>query len=235
MNIATHELKTPLISIVGLSEVMEKKPETLSPDYKNYISIIHNEGLKLSNLIKTMLSSTRNELGKTTIAKERFDLAVLLLSLKTSLKVLVKRTESQVAFEIKTKGTEAEINSNKDKISQVVYNFVDNAVKYGPKNQTISILLSKPDEKTLKVEVAGAGAGISVDDQKKLFMKFSQLEPSLSRSQDGMGLGLYICKQNIENLGGQIGVVSASGQGATFYFTLPITTAKIEKNSETKI
>jgi signal transduction histidine kinase len=99
---------------------------------------------------------------------------------------------------------------------------VDNAVKYGPKNQTISLTLSKPEPAIAKVEVTGAGAGISAEDQKRLFLKFSQLEPSLSRSQDGMGLGLYICKQNIENLGGQIGVVSQLNQGATFYFTLPV-------------
>jgi signal transduction histidine kinase len=117
------------------------------------------------------------------------------------------------------------MESDKIKISQVIYNFVDHAVKYGPRNQTISVTLSKVDAKTAKVAVTGAGAGISEDDQKKLFLKFSQLEPSLSRSQDGMGLGLYICKQNIENLNGQIGVFSKPNQGATFYFTLPLLAA----------
>ena len=83
------------------------------------------------------------------------------------------------------------------------------------------------DEKNIKVEVSGAGQGIPKEMQNKLFMKFSQLEPSLSRSQDGMGLGLYICKQNIENLGGKVGVESKINQGATFYFTLPIPDKKI--------
>ncbi|MFA5155532.1 MAG: ATP-binding protein [Patescibacteria group bacterium] len=220
MNIATHELKTPLISIVGLSEVMEKKPEALPPDYRNYVSIIHQEGVKLTNLIKSMLSASRNELGKITVVKEKFDLAELARSLQTSLSILVKRTDSQVAFDIQGEGFAME--SDRAKISQVIYNFVDNAVKYGPRQQTIKIALSKLDAHTAKVAVTGAGEGISEEDQKKLFLKFSQLEPSLSRSQDGMGLGLYICKQNIENLGGQIGVFSQPKQGATFYFTLPL-------------
>lgn len=64
LNIATHELKTPLISIVGLSEVMSKQPKTIPTDYQNYISIIHTEGVKLTNLIKTMLTASRNEVGK---------------------------------------------------------------------------------------------------------------------------------------------------------------------------
>jgi len=97
-----------------------------------------------------------------------------------------------------------------------------NAVKYGPPNQTIGVNLFLVDSKFVRIEVKGAGQGITKELQKKLFLKFSQLEPSLSRSQDGMGLGLYICKQNIENLGGQIGVESELNQGATFYFTLPL-------------
>lgn len=220
LNIATHELKTPLISVVGLSEVMEKQPKNIPPEYQNFISIIHSEGLKLTNLIKTMLTASRNEVGKTAAVKEEFDLVNLVSSLQTSLSMLAKRTDSEIEFNLQEKSVN--LNSDKAKISQVIYNFVDNAVKYGPKEQTIVINLFKPDTKSVQVEVKGAGHGISKELQKNLFKKFSQLEPSLSRSQDGMGLGLYICKQNIENLGGQIGVKSELDQGSTFYFTLPL-------------
>jgi len=221
LNIATHELKTPLISIVGLSEVMANQPKTIPADYQDYISIIHKEGLKLTNLIKTMLSASRNEVGQTAIVKEKFNLINLVTSLKIPLEMLAKRTDSKIKFSLQPK--EVNIESDKAKISQVIYNFVDNAVKYGPKNQTISVNSSLTDNKFVRLEVKGAGQGIPKAMQKKLFLKFSQLEPSLSRSQDGIGLGLYICKQNIENLGGQIGVESESGKGATFYFTLPLT------------
>jgi len=220
LNIATHELKTPLISIVGLSEVMESKPKTVPNEYQEYISIIHKEGLKLTDLIKTMLTANRNEIGKIAIVREAFNLVDLVLSLETPLDMLAKRTDSQINLDLRTKT--AIIDSDKAKISQVIYNFVDNAVKYGPRNQTIGVNLFLTDDKFVKIEVVGSGAGISKEMQKKLFIKFSQLEPSLSRSQDGMGLGLYICKQNIENLGGQIGVESKINEGATFYFTLPL-------------
>lgn len=225
LNIATHELKTPLISIVGLSEVMEKKPETIPTEYQNFISIIHTEGMKLNNLIKTMLTASRNEVGKLSVFKEKFDLAELVKSLETSLSMLTKRSDSKIKFNIKIKNLT--IESDKAKISQVIYNFVDNAVKYGLKEQTIEVSVFLPDEKTVRVEVKGNGQGISKDMQKKLFIKFSQLEPSLSRSQDGMGLGLYICKQNIDNLGGKIGVESEVNKGATFFFTLPLDNKKI--------
>jgi PAS domain S-box-containing protein len=237
MNIATHELKTPLISIIGLSEVMERNLDGLSDDYKNYISIIHDEGLKLNGLIKTMLSSTRSELGKSIFLNTEFNLTELVLSLETSLKMLADRTKSSVVFDIQTK--DVVLNSDKDKIAQVIYNFVDNAVKYGAKEQKITVSLSQSEPNIVKVAVTDEGKGISIENQKKMFLKFSQLEPSLSRSQEGMGLGLYICKQNIENLGGQIGVTSKPNQGSTFFFTFPVTKkvddAKIKLTKTKKI
>jgi signal transduction histidine kinase len=220
LNIATHELKTPLVSIVGLSEVMEKQPKTIPEEYQNFISLIHAEGVKLTNLIKTMLTASRDEASKAAVTIEKFVFDEFILSMETSLNVLAKRSESKIAFDIQAKGLN--IASDKIKVSQVVYNFIDNAVKYGPKNQTITVSVTKPDDKTVRLAVSGAGQGIAKDKQSKLFLKFSQLEPSLSRSQDGMGLGLYICKKNIDNLGGQIGVISELGQGTTFFFTLPL-------------
>ena len=157
--------------------------------------------------------------------KEKFNLVELVMSLETSLGMLTKRSDSKIKFNIAAK--KINIESDKAKISQVIYNFVDNAVKYGAKNQTIEVNISLPNEKSVRVEVKGNGQGIVKDMQKKLFLKFSQLEPSLSRSQDGMGLGLYICKQNIDNLGGSIGVESEVNKGATFFFTLPLKTSKI--------
>lgn len=221
LNVATHELKTPLISIVGLTEVMEKQPKTIPDDYQKYISIIHVEGLKLTNLIKTMLTTSRNDIGKMVINKEKFDLGILLKSFETSLNILAKKSASVIKLNLPD--AKVLIESDKSKIAEVVYNFVDNAVKYGTKKQEIKINLSLVDKNNIKVEVISLGQGISKERQKKLFLKFSQLEPSLSRSQDGMGLGLYICKQNIESLGGKIGVLSEEGQETNFFFTLPLT------------
>jgi len=220
LNIATHELKTPLISIVGLSEVMKKNPQTIPSEYQEYVNIINSEGEKLNKLIKSMLNASRNELGQVSVTKGEIVLSNLVSDIKVSLEMLVKRTESKLVIDNQISALN--FNSDKEKISQVIYNFVDNAIKYGPRNQTIKVVFSYLDPKNIRVAVVGEGNGIEKSLQKKLFLKFSQLEPSLSRSQDGMGLGLYICKQNIEALGGKIGVESEAGHGATFFFTLPI-------------
>lgn len=220
LNIATHELKTPLVSIIGLSEVMKNNPQTIPTEYQNYISIINKEGSKLANLIKTMLTVNRNEVSKILVNKEKFDLISLIKSFKGSLDVLVKKTDSKVVFNFDS--DQLLMESDKAKISQVVYNLVDNAIKYGLPKQTITISSINLKNNYVRIEIKNEGKGIPKSIQKNLFLKFSQLEPSLSRSQDGMGLGLYICKQTIDALGGEIGVESEPNQGAKFYFTLPL-------------
>jgi signal transduction histidine kinase len=220
MNIVTHELKTPLIPIVGLSEVMGQKKETLSPEFQGYVDIIHDESVRLTKLIKQILAASRSGNLNQEKPLETFKLDEFILAQQLPLNEVVKRTNSRVEFKIAEK--DITITSDREKISQVIYNLVDNAVKYGPNGQTITIALSRTDNKMAKIEVIDQGKGIPQELQEMLFVKFSQLEPSASRSQDGMGLGLYICKQNIGSLGGRIFVKSEVGHGSDFYFTLPL-------------
>jgi signal transduction histidine kinase len=219
MNIVTHELKTPLIPIVGLSEVMSQQKNNLTPEFQSYVDIIHKEAEKLTGLIRQILSATRSK-GVQEGPKEVFKIDEYLQSERTALEQIAKRTESKIELRIDVH--DLEITSEKDKISQVIYNLVDNAVKYGAAGQTITVALTQPDKNTFKIEVIDQGKGIAPEMREKLFVKFSQLEPSASRSREGMGLGLYICKQNIDYLGGEIGLQSEVGHGSTFFFTLPI-------------
>ncbi len=220
MNIVTHELKTPLIPIMGLSEIMGQKKDTLPTEFQGYVDIIHEEAVKLTNLIKQILTATRSKNVENKIPQDTFKFDEFILAQELPLKELAKRNDSKIEFKINA--ANVQVTSDRERISQVIYNLVDNAVKYGAAGQTITIALSKPDDKSVKVEITDQGKGIAPELQDMLFLKFSQLEPSASRSQEGMGLGLYICKQNIEFLGGHIGVTSESGQGSTFYFTLPL-------------
>ncbi len=220
LNIATHELKTPLISIVGLSEVIKNDPKKMDKEYLEYINIINSEGQKLNHLIKSMLTVNRNDRGKIVVSIEDIDFKKFKSTLKSSLEMLCQRSKSRLKIIDKT--DLKIIKSDKERISQIIYNFVDNAVKYGPEKQLITVEFEQNTKNTLKVTVSDNGYGISKEKQKKLFQKFSQLEPSLSRSKDGMGLGLYICKQNIEALNGKIGVNSSEGKGSQFYIIFPI-------------
>jgi PAS domain S-box-containing protein len=218
LNIATHELKTPLTSIIGLSEMIKEQESYLNPKHKNYINIIYEEGLKLTHIIKRILMVTRYESGRETIDIVSFNLPNFVSSLLINLNIIANKKKSKVVTNIEENIV---IRSDKEKISQVIYNLVDNAIKHGPEGQTITITIHKLKKDLVKIEVEDQGAGISPESQRKIFAKFVQLEPSLTRSQEGTGLGLYICKLIVDNLGGEIGVKSTLGKGSTFYFTLP--------------
>jgi len=160
-----------------------------------------------------------------------FKLDEFILAQELPLREIAKRTKSKIEFKIAEKGIE--MTSDKEKISHILYDLVDNAIKYGPEGQTVTIALSKPDDKSAKVEVIDHGPGIPKELKDMLFLKFSQLEPSASRSREGMGLGLYICKQNVDALGGKIGVESEAEHGADFFFILPLTPAQVQVGEKT--
>lgn len=220
LNIAAHELKTPLTSIMGFSEMMKEQKPSLAPLYSKYIDIIYNESLRLGHIIKRILTVTRFESGRETVYVKPFNLATFVSSLLPSLSMLANKKKSRIITNIEKKNIV--IRSDKEKISEVIYNLVDNAVKYGPEGQTITISITKPEKNWVKIAVIDQGPGISPELQKRLFTKFSQLEPSLTRSHGGTGLGLYICKLIVDKLGGKIGAKSVLSKGSTFYFTLPI-------------
>jgi len=220
LNIATHELKTPLTTIIGLSEIMKEQNNSLNPEYQKYLNIINAEGHKLNHIIKRVLTVTRFESGREIIAKEKINLKELIFSFLPSLEVVTSKKDVKIAIDIKDENIN--LISDKEKISEVIYNFIDNAVKHSSAGQTITISVSRFSPKFAKIEVIDQGEGIAKKLQSKLFAKFSQLDSSLSRSQEGTGLGLYICKLIVEKLGGEIGVKSALGKGSSFFFTLPI-------------
>jgi signal transduction histidine kinase len=166
------------------------------------------------------LTVTRFESGREIIAEEKINLKELILSFLPSLEVVANKKDVKIAIDIKDENIN--LISDKEKISEVIYNFIDNAVKHSSAGQTITISVSRFSPKFAKIEVIDQGEGIAKKLQSKLFAKFSQLDSSLSRSQEGTGLGLYICKLIVEKLGGEIGVKSTLGKGSSFFFTLPI-------------
>jgi PAS domain S-box-containing protein len=224
LNIAAHELKTPLTSIIGLSEIIKAQKTCLPSQMAEYPDIIYNEGLRLGRVVRRILTITRYESGKEVIHPEPINLTVFISALLPGLDILTKDKKVTIATNLKEENLQ--IESDKEMISEVIINLVDNSIKYGPENQTVTVsacrIDSGIDKGMVRIEVADQGPGIPPDSVNKLFNKFSQLEPSLSRSQEGAGLGLYICKLIVEKLGGRIGVESEVGKGSKFFFNLPL-------------
>ncbi|MCD4693809.1 PAS domain S-box protein [bacterium] len=219
LNVAAHEFKSPLSSIIGMGQILEKSKNKLSSEQKGYLKVIIKESLRLNWVVKQILTVTRFETGKAVIEREVFDLEEFLDFLIPSLEPLGTRNNSKIKL-TKT-GKKLKIAADKSRISSVMYNLVENAVKYGKDDQIIEIKLSKL-KNDVKVEVIDQGEGVPIQFQDKLFVKFGQLENYLRRAHEGIGLGLYICKIVINKMGGEIGFKNNEIQGSNFYFSLPL-------------
>ncbi len=227
LNIAAHELKTPLASVMGMSQMLQNRKSSFEEDCREYLDTINKEAFRLSRVVKQILTVTRFEQGKQEIKEQKFNLGNFVNSLRSTLEVLADRNDSQIDIEIRDN---INIKSDKDKVAEVIYNLVENAVKYGKEGQTITIRVSREEKNKAKVEVMDQGQGLSREKQKKIFVKFGQLDDYLKRDHEGLGLGLYICKVIIKKMGGQIKVSSTPGKGSNFYFILPL--KKANKNSK---
>ena len=220
LNIAAHELKTPLTTLLMMAEMLKiKSQEIESNDIGDQADMILRETKRLRRVVDQILTVTRFENGKSFESEKSFDLVAALKDFQPDLQFLASSRKTEIAFHIPDKT--AFVMAHKDRLMEVVYNFVDNALKYGRGTKVIK-LNAIVDKKEIRVEVVDQGNGIEAEGLKNIFLKFSQLDDPLQRRQEGIGLGLYICRLIIENYHGKIGVDSVPKKGSTFYFTLPL-------------
>ncbi|PIT94467.1 hypothetical protein COT98_03500 [Candidatus Falkowbacteria bacterium CG10_big_fil_rev_8_21_14_0_10_39_9] len=221
LNIAAHELKTPLTSILVISEILKTKAKTLNnKEIDNDINLVFGEAERLKKIVDQILTATRFENKHNVVKNDTFDLLTLIRGHVPVLKSLIEPRNNHVQIEI-IDGQEALVSADPDKLMEVLNNFVDNAIKYGFPEQTIIVKTVLTDNE-IRVEVTDSGVGIESDKIGRIFSKFSQLENTLSRTQEGIGLGLYISRLIIESYGGHVGVTSVLREGSTFYFSLPL-------------
>lgn len=209
--IASHELKTPLTSIKILNDLLLRiYPKTS----KNYLTKMEEQIDRLTELINTLLDANKIQAGKLTFKKERFDLSILLSDTVENFRRLSKN--HRVIIE----GNRAcFITGDKDRISQILVNFLTNAIKYSPGggDVVIKIIYAKA---MVTVAVRDKGIGIEEKDREKIFTRFYRVG-DIANKFSGLGIGLYIAAQIVRQHGGSIGVESEKGKGSTFYFSLP--------------
>ncbi|NPE30072.1 PAS domain S-box protein [Methanococcoides sp. SA1] len=215
----SHELRTPLNSVIGFSEILMKQTSgEMSSKQKKYASNIHKNGKYLLDLINNILSLSKMETGEmdvhyTTFAPKRIieeiELITRVSSNKKNIDVTIKTTSN------------THIESDLRKFNTIVYNLLNNAIKFTPEHGSISIEENVVDD-SIQVSVIDTGIGIAEEDIDKLFKPFGQLDSSHTRKFGGTGIGLVLVKKYIDMLGGSIRVESELDQGTKFIFTLPI-------------
>lgn len=216
----THELKTPLTPILSWSAVLKSQKDFGSdPIRLKAIQKIESNTLKLSQLISDILDAEKLELKKMPFHKKEFEVEELVSDIYENYKHIMERDD--ITFNVVC-DQKIMLFSDIDRIEQVLKNFLNNSMDFVPKPGGKIELKIEKQESNITFSVTDNGVGISEENQLGLFKKFYQIDSSMTRRHGGSGLGLSICKEIVENLGGAIGVKSELGKGSTFYFYIPI-------------
>lgn len=217
INIAAHELRTPIQPILGLAEMLEEEFMSGAEESKikkEDLDLLVRNAKRLEYLAQSILEVSRIESNSFTLNRESFDISEKIRILIADMKILA-RMGDQVKVETVLSGP-IYVVADKTRIYEVISNLMRNAVKFTDKG-TVTIKAEKRNGEAL-IEVKDDGKGIDMEIMPKLFTKFA------TKSNQGTGLGLFVSKKIVEAHGGRIwGRNNEDGRGATFSFTLPLT------------
>jgi len=217
----SHELRTPLTAIVGALGLLEKNlPENIPAQTMKLVEMASQNGKHLANLINDILDFEKLNAGGMTFNCRAM---VLLPSIRNALELNQSYAERyRVAFVLENALPEdTRVMADGQRLLQVMANLLSNAAKHSPAGENIFISMQKING-SLRVAIRDRGPGIPESFRNHVFEKFAQADSSSTNKDSGTGLGLAISKAIVEGMGGTIGFDSTVGQGATFYFDLPI-------------
>ena len=211
--LASHELKTPLTTIKGYLQILEKKIE--EPMSKRFLTKTLDQANRLNTLIDDLLNMSRIEAGKLEFNYQNFDIRDMLMDMSETFDY--SESTHQLITEL---GDEPVIVfGDSQRIEQVVNNLLSNAVKYSPLAETVYLKLTTEGNKA-SVCVQDEGLGLTPEQQQKVFSRFYRAEST--KGINGLGLGLYLTKQIIDGHHGELNVKSEVGKGSEFFFSLPL-------------
>jgi signal transduction histidine kinase len=218
----SHELRTPLTQIRMLSELLETDGFKSTGERTRAIEIIHRESLRLTNLVDNILEFTRLRRTAPAAALERVSLGDMLREVAESLGPLLEAQGNRIEI---SAAQNFEILGDRDALSRVLRNLVENAAKYGPSSQTIRLTLTRADQNgTARVTVDDEGPGIPPTERERIWQPYYRLDRDRNAPAGGSGLGLSVVADLVRLLGGSVSVGDAPGRGARFTVDLPIAT-----------
>ena len=228
VNMVAHDLRSPMGVIAGFADTLRLRWERLSAAQRDeFLRTISRNVNGLSGMVEDMLDVARIESGDYSYAISPFPLDSLVRETTAEVTQSFGRRETVTAVDDGLPMAEAD----EQRVWQVLTNLLSNACKFSENDEPVTVQVTT-EGKMLRVAVADHGPGVAPEDRAHVFDKYTRLPAAPGRRQaKGTGLGLYICKLLVEAQGGQIGVESAAGGGATFWFTLPAAAPQTETAS----
>jgi signal transduction histidine kinase len=219
----SHELRTPLNAIIGFTgALLMKLPGPLTPEQDKQLNTIRTSARHLLSLINDILDVAKIEAGKVTLELETVQCQEVVKDVVDTLRPLA--VQKNLTLEMSLANPAIVVETDRRALTQILLNLGNNAIKFtetGTVRITLAERQGEDQKQMIEFSVADSGAGIREEDQAKLFQAFSQLDSTSTRHAEGAGLGLYLC-QNLANLiGGSLFFNSDFGQGSTFTLALP--------------
>jgi PAS domain S-box-containing protein len=230
----SHEIRTPLTGVLGMAEILAKTQ--LNSQQKDYLHTLVESGENLREIINLILDYSKIEAGQVKPKMTNFRLRDIVAETE---KLFYSLSQNEIEWEAHvSESLPAIIKSDKQRVNQIIRNLLSNAVKFTNEGKiNLSVLDEDNDREKdhllIRVEVTDTGKGIPEEMQSRLFEPFYQVEDDDARTYEGTGLGLPICKELANLLGGEIGVKSESGKGSSFWFTFRarIVTSDLDEKS----
>ena len=217
----SHEFQTPLNAILALSRLLlERTDGELAPEQEKQVQFIRDAAQNLADLVADLLDIAKVEAGKITVRPTTFTVNDLFGGLRGVIRPLQQREQVTLVFE--PADHVPPLFSDEGEVAQILRNYLSNALKFTERGE-IRVGASVDADGMVVLQVSDTGIGIAPDDQQRLFQEFGQVPNRLQGRVRGTGLGLSLSKRLGELLGGTVGVISAPGEGSTFWLRIPAT------------
>lgn len=220
ISMASHELKTPVTSIKGFTQVLLKRARRSGDEESlRFLTIMDTQLNKLTKLVSDLLDVSKMQSGKLTYREEHFDLDDLVRETVENIQAIVSTHQIQIKGRAHTS-----VPGDRDRIGQVLINLLTNAIKYSPRANTVIVRVAG-DQKEAVVSVQDFGIGIAEAYHDKIFEQFYQVTDPEEKTYPGLGIGLYLSDEIVKRHTGRMWVESTKGTGSTFSFSLPLVRA----------
>jgi signal transduction histidine kinase/CheY-like chemotaxis protein len=217
----SHEFRTPLNSILALSQILiDRMDGELTSEQERQVTFIRRSAQDLTDLVSDLLDLAKVEAGKVTIRPNAFTVESLFAALRGMLRPLLAQNSS-VSLIFEDPINIPELYSDEAKISQVLRNFISNALKFTERGE-VRVSARMGHDETVVFSVADTGIGIAPSDRERIFQEWEQVEGRLQKTAKGTGLGLPLSRKLAQLVGGDVYVKSQLGIGSTFFASIPI-------------